>query len=202
MTQKADDGLADLLARLRSKDAPEALVDHLRALHARIDDLAFNQRMLDKRLHALVDVADRIPATPQSYPATAQITPTMIRDDAPGFYALETNDRGAPFRWTGPDRDFHFTVSIDRSSPRRLVFRDAQTLDGAQPAGVRLFVDSLEVELKTAGATLHAELPPLPSTERPTHLAFLLDRVASPAQLGDSKDTRLLGLTFYQLDIG
>jgi hypothetical protein len=68
------------------------------------------------------------------------------------LYALEYDEQGTCFRWSGPgDRvKFHFRLSA--SLAWRLTLRFIATLDPQNPDGTRLFVDGAPVELLRGGS--------------------------------------------------
>ena len=50
-------------------------------------------------------------------PAKADIYASQLFDPQDGFYGLEFTHDGLPFRWTGPQRSFSFSICVDRTVP-------------------------------------------------------------------------------------
>lgn len=121
-----------------------------------------------------------------------------------GFYGVEYDHTGGPYRWTGPDPTFHFEVMVDRKQKLDLRLRYSQLFVHLPDTSVRCFVDGIEVEGKTIVVDREFELRALiPEREKfgATVLTFVCPGVQSPMEAGMSDDMRKLGLAFRWLKL-
>ena len=122
-----------------------------------------------------------------------------------GFYPVEQDSAGTPYRWTGPTRTFYFELFIDRSAPCILALRFLRLFAVPLPmATVQCFVDGQPVESETDRVKQEFELhATLPSREMAggTVVTFVCPATTSPREQGASKDDRSLGLAFRWLKI-
>jgi hypothetical protein len=179
------------------------------------DDLLIS---LVRELVALRDDPDRLAAQAAAMPdggagdlpASALVDSAMI--DAAyalrteqGFHGLEYDGSGAPYRWTGPNRAFHFELTVNRTRPLELRLRYSRMYENPKNEFVKCYVDGVEIEAQTVAVGNEFEvLATLPAREGAgvTNLTWMCPRVRSPADLGESTDVRKLGLTFRWLKIG
>ncbi len=120
-----------------------------------------------------------------------------------GFYALERDGVGNPFRWTGPGPAFHFDFHLDRSVPLRFVLQ--MPLWGAEHAqGLRAFSDDIGLPLnrRTGNRMLDFEGVLLPREAMGvTRLTFVAESVRTVASDTEESATRQLGVPFLRLSI-
>jgi hypothetical protein len=120
-----------------------------------------------------------------------------------GFYALERDGVGNPFRWTGPTPAFHFDFHLDRSVPLRFVLQ--MPLWGAEHAqGLRATSDDITLPLlrRQGNRVLDFEGMLLPrETLGVTRLTFIADHVRTVASDTDENATRQLGVPFLRLSV-
>lgn len=122
-----------------------------------------------------------------------------------GFYAVEYDAKGTPYRWTGPEPTFYFELQIDRSLPCALTMRFLQVFMRASREGiVRCFVDGQGIDAKTRAIDgefeLRATLPPR-KVPGGTVVSFVCPEVKSPRDVNKSQDPRPLGLAFRWLEV-
>ena len=67
-----------------------------------------------------------------------------------GFYDIEYEESGWPFRWSGPSRDFSFDLKIDRSAPLRLRIHLIAMIDFKQQSDLLLLVNGVSVQIRLA----------------------------------------------------
>jgi hypothetical protein len=120
-----------------------------------------------------------------------------------GFYALERDGVGNPFRWTGPTPSFHFDFHLDRSVPLRFMLQ--MPLWGADHAnGLRAISDEMTLPLmrRTGNRVLDFEGMLLPRESLGvTRLTFVVDHVSTVASDNEENTTRQLGVPFLRLTI-
>jgi hypothetical protein len=120
-----------------------------------------------------------------------------------GFYALERDGVGNPFRWTGPTPAFHFDFHLDRSVPLRFTLQ--MPLWGAEhAAGLRAACDDMIVPLlrRQGNRVLDFEGVLLPREALGvTRLTFIADHVKAVASDSDDGATRQLGVPFLRLTV-
>ena len=121
-----------------------------------------------------------------------------------GFYALEYDQKGRHYRWTGPESTFHFNFHLDRTSPLKFTLL-VQEPDRSLSTKLRCFTDHIECPLvcvdvedscEYSGILFPREIYGL------TCLTFQVPKVFIPNSDGDSmKDIRTLGVMFRQIAI-
>ena len=199
----------DLILRRLDRASPDSLLRSLAAELARVLDA---QSALEGRLAAfesLQAMADRIleagaVAVPLArYPDRLRLDASDASLDSPGFYALEHDGAGAPYRWTGPERHSSIQLFVDRTGPLAFTLTFSRLCDDAPPHLLRAFVDGQDVELKASrsGAVYEAQgvLPPR-ADHGGTVITFVLPKVCSPSESG-SADKRILGFAFLALAV-
>lgn len=205
---KFDSDAATILARL-DRSSPDALLASLgaellrlheayAAMSARLNALEVTQSLQDKvleaeQLHQLSEL-----------PNALSIEASFALPASAGFYALEYDNVGNPFRWTGPDPVFHFEIMLNRTGPANLCMRYMRLFAALSNQKVRCYVDGDEIETEHWAIDSECEVRGLiPPREGPgaTVVMFVCPRVASPADLHVSEETRKLGLAFRWLKI-
>lgn len=121
-----------------------------------------------------------------------------------GFYALERDGVGNPFRWTGPSQAFHFDFHLDRSVPLRFVLQ-MPLWGGDHAEGLRATSDDMTVPLvrRAGNRVLDFEGLLMPREALGvTRLTFISDHVSTVTSDADESATRQLGVPFLRLTIG
>lgn len=161
-----------------------------------------------KRRMAILEPTVRVMAANQVLPPEAfadevTLTADMSVDESAGFYKLEYNKSGVPFRWTGPSETSRVTLYLNRDTAKSVVVNicnfslknDIEVfpiIDGVRTTWAS--IDRLEVF-----TSYRAELPRR-ETKLPTLVGFQSNTVWRPSDLNpDSQDERLLGLAFHSL---
>ena len=120
-----------------------------------------------------------------------------------GFYALERDGVGNPFRWTGPSQAFHFDFHLDRSVPLRFVLQ-MPLWGGDHAAGLRATSDDITLPLvrRTGNRVLDFEGVLMPREALGvTRLTFIADHVSTVTSETDENATRQLGVPFLRLSV-
>ena len=122
-----------------------------------------------------------------------------------GFYILEHDAKGNPFRWSGPDPRFGFDVFLDRHEPLTMELYVVDAMLPEMVPRMRAFVNQEEVALQVADAQhgwlMSATIPESETSGR-TRISFLLPSVCSPRKLNsESTDDRYLGIAFSKLTL-
>lgn len=119
-----------------------------------------------------------------------------------GFYDIEYEASGWPFRWSGPSRDFSFSLEIDRSAALRLRLHLIALIDPNLQSDLLFLVDGVSVPIKVAeqekGWFEYEATIPADASMRETHLVVAVPCVLQPDNV---EDTRLLGVAFRELRI-
>lgn len=120
-----------------------------------------------------------------------------------GFYGLERDGVGNPFRWTGPSAAFHFDFHLDRSVPLRFVLQ--MPLWGAEHAqGLRAVSDDMDLPLlkRPGHRVLDFEGVLLPRESLGvTRLTFIAEHLSTVPSNEDETATRQLGVPFLRLNV-
>jgi hypothetical protein len=195
----------DIWQTLREKKGPEllkGLVDELAALHRLCGELGGLIRQLQiqqnfsQHLFAFGDAADSVPLLP----TRLDIHAAQLLEQQQGFYELEYDDEGVPFRWTGPRRHFSFRVNVDRRRPLAIELDIKWLVDEARQRDLSLLFDGnlLPFHLRRGGAGYHgrALLPPA-DRQATTTLTFVVPITLQPS----AADTCKLGIAFRKLTI-
>jgi hypothetical protein len=133
-------------------------------------------------------------------PRTYSFTAAEIPNGHPGFYALEHDNNGAPFRWSGGQPSFSFVVSIDRRASIELELQLMAVIDLRRQSPLRLELDGAEYrcEITPEGDHLAGRLLlPLRAAAGPTRLTFTVPALLRP----DGSDRRELGIAFRELHL-
>jgi hypothetical protein len=154
-------------------------------------------------------VHDRIVASAEtqtiaSMPRSVVIDAAFSLSVESGFYYLEYDVRGVPYRWTGPDPSFFFEVFVDRQAAATVRLRYSQIYSQEVGQPIQCYVDGEEIE--TTAIDVDGEFEVfgiLPSRDSigGTVLSFICPGVSSPSTVEQSHDDRQLGLAFRWLRI-
>ena len=202
--ERPEDALAAVLKRI-DRTSADSLIHSLAGEILRLQNA---QAALEARLAAMESLnalADRLladpPAPQPAYSARVDIDAASAFLDAVGFHALELDPKGAPFRWSGPQRPFSFHLFVDRSQAATFALSFDGLYAEAPPETLRGFVDGEEIPLSFSqvGDLIEARGDIAVRREAGgTTLSFLVPRLASPGDRG-LNDWRQLGLCFRRL---
>ena len=196
--------LAKQLQAIRQRvnaNAPlESLMLELARQQALIDDLALQVRVL-RAERSLGEAL--LPRVETSYGGLdrAHLDAGMPLDPEKGFYALEYDGNGQPFRWTGPQPVFSFDLHLDRRGPLAVALQIASGY-GEVSDRLRAFSDGVELPLtrQTVAGGVAYSLVLLPrAMPGITRLSFLVKKLFTPA--ASHIDQRKLGVVFRELDV-
>jgi hypothetical protein len=192
-----DNNVLDALARelAASRLALADLTAELATLRRDMDAIELAQKSRDILLpQARVQYAGR---------RKANVEAGMPMPSEHGFYALERDGVGNPFRWTGPTPAFHFDFHLDRSVPLRFVLQ--MPLWGADHAqGLRASCDEMTLPLvkRPGHRVLDFEGVLLPRESLGvTRLTFVVSRLSTVTSNDEESVTRQLGVPFLRLNI-
>jgi hypothetical protein len=203
-----DTDVAQILARLDRSSSDtllNSIAQELLRLHhslhvvvARMHALEITQTTYDQ----MISSGDTPAFT--SMAQTAAVDASFSLSAEAGFYPLEYDSLGVPYRWTGPESTFLFELFIDRKVPADIRMRHSKVRFAEARHPVRCYVDGHEIA--TTLVEVEGELEVrglLPSRDLVggTVISFVCPRVSSPASDGQSQDTRLLGVAFRWLRI-
>lgn len=203
----------DAISEERFRSALEAKrgADLVNALAGELWQLPQQAAALSATLHELRLFQDYaahlIEAEPAAHPALAlpdhvTVHAHEVFDPQDGFYQLENDADGRPFRWTGPQRHVSIVVCIDRSVALNIVMEVIALIDDARQRNMSLLVDGTTIPFPLdpvpGGYVGRANLPPARHAER-TRLTFLVPHVA--LETAGCANPRLLGFAFRSLAI-
>ena len=202
-----DIDIPTILARL-DRSAPENLLASLASefmlLHrgylsllARVNALEVSQTLLDQ-------VAAPRTVAAEPLPRSVIIDAAFSLATEAGFHAVEYDQQGNQYRWTGPDSTFYFQILIDRSVPARLRLHGMRIYSEIPDQKIRCYVDGWDIEIDQVVVQGGFELQgTLPARHTPggTAITFVCPALGSPADHGYSDDKRRLGLAFRWLRI-
>lgn len=199
--------------------SPQALVKSLTTMIGRLEINQETQLSTINQIQKLLEVRDIVLSDEAKLPSFPGISNITINADMPmeggrGFYELEFNSAGAPYRWTGPENAFSFRLLLDRSQDLNLTLTAVNTLDKLNRESLLCNVNGVSIELEPdtvigqkdeAAIAFSGVLPALADTQRfnsSSLLKFYVPSVLRPAELWeDNSDQRLLGLAFTSLEI-
>jgi hypothetical protein len=197
-----------ILARL-DRSSPEALLNsiaqELLRLHQAFDVLVARMHALEitqTTYDQMVTSSETIAFAP--VPRTALIDASFSLSTESGFYPLEYDNLGVPYRWTGPEPTFLFEVFIDRQQPATIRMHYSKGRFDEARQSVRCYVDGHEIA--TALVEVDGEfevrgvMPPRDLVGG-TIISFVCPGVSVPSADGRSEDIRALGLVFRWLRI-
>jgi hypothetical protein len=174
------------------------------ALYQLIDELqvALEQVQAQQDLKAHMFTFGHDAGRLEGLPTELQILPQYLLEGQAGFYSLEHTADGVPFRWTGPERDFSFSVCVDRAEPVNVRLEALAIIDRQRQGNVCLHVDGAAVPfpLEWDGTRYMGEavLPAAP-LRAITKLTFTLPITLTVPD--STTDLRELGLGFSRLTI-
>ena len=196
-----------VLARF-DRSSSESLIASIASEIARLDQA---NRQLQARLAAMETLQilmDRIAAADQhvamdELPRSVVIDASYSLSAAGGFYEIEYDTDGKPFRWTGPDRPFSFVLLVNRMHGARFSLEFSRIYAHARPID-QCLVDGEPVKVvvgKLADRfTLTGELPPRGGNSGSV-LTFISPVTVSPAEVETTFDSRTLGVAFQRLRV-
>lgn len=192
----------EVRANLDESQVLESLIKEL-ALH-KLELAEFKRELAVIRAHQRMrDIL--LPRAKEEYSGRKQaaIDAGMPLGAEQGFYALEYDGRGRPFRWTGPGRVFHFDLHLDRSTPLRFTLHLAPWCE-KYARGLRCFSDGVEIPLVKQPCNWAVEYGAVLLPREVlgvTRIEFLVAKTFSPALLSAdaAADKRQLGVVFLDL---
>ena len=204
-TSPVDSDVAQIIARL-DRSSPDKLLNSIaeelfrlhRAYHdvvARMHALEITQSTYDQM------ISSGEPVALQTMPPATVIDASFSLSSEAGFYHLEYDSMGVPYRWTGPEPTFLFELFIDRQLPAAIRLRFSQATFTHSQRTVRCYVDGHEIA--TALVEVEGEfevrgmLPPR-DLAGGSVVSFVCPSVTAP---DGQQDIRLLGLVFRWLRI-
>jgi len=200
-----DPDVAQILARL-DRSSPDKLLNSIAEELCRLQQA---YQTLVARMHALEItqfaydqmISSGEPTALEAMPETTVIDASFSLSTEAGFYQLEYDSHGVPYRWTGPEPTFLFELFIDRRLPATIRMRFSQATFAEAQQSVRCYVDGHEIA--TALVEMDGEFEVrgmLPSRDLVggTVVSFVCPSVSAPA---GQQDIRLLGLVFRWLRI-
>src|ERR1700733_12839398 len=130
-----DDIREKVRARLVAHRGPELIdliAEEIGELHERYDDVS---RQL-KQLKMFQAFAERINLLQEKQsgrrlPTSARIEASHSLSSEDGFYHLEYEQNGRPYRWTGPSPEFAFRLYVDRTVPLKLELEIGYMIDAS-----------------------------------------------------------------------
>lgn len=197
-----------ILSRL-DRSTPDALLKSLAEEFVRLYQA---HRSLLARMHALEVTetfydqiaADQERIAMKLLPRSVTVEAAFSLAAESGFYHLEYDERGTPYRWTGPEPTFTLDVMVDRTRPTQLRMRYLHIHSRHADHTVQCYVDGepLDVTMvqNDGEFEVHGELPTR-DTAGGTVVTFICPSVSSPGIFDESQDIRQLGLAFRWLRI-
>lgn len=175
------DSLAQELARLQT--GLDALVAEVRSLKAQrqLRDLLLPQAQVLYKGLSVAQIDAGVPLEPRH-----------------GFYGIEYDAVGKPYRWTGPGADFHFDLHLDRSAPLRFSMTIAIGL-GRSCDELRAFCDGIEIPLVLRELSTVLEFSAVLLPREALGLTRLVFQAVETFQ--PEGDTRQLGVAFRELTV-
>lgn len=198
MTQDPNPSLSRAIRLRLSESAPlDSLAQELARVQTGLDALVSEVRSL-KAQRQLRDLL--LPQAQVLYKglSVAQIDAGVPLEPRHGFYGIEYDAIGKPYRWTGPGADFHFDLHLDRSAPLRFSLAIGVGL-GLSCDELRAFCDGIEIPLvaRELGTVVEFSAVLLPREALGlTRLVFQAVETFQP-----EGDTRHLGVAFRELTL-
>lgn len=197
-----------VLARF-DRSSSEALLFSLAAEIARLNRSHATALARIEALETIGAVVDRMAASQDGAALTDLARAIVVGANyslsgASGFYKLEYDVHGVPFRWTGPDPHFHFEFFVDRREGAPFSLRFLRRYGTESLDGICAFADGQEIPLELVrvhGGVEAKGLLPARSEPGGTVLMFVCPAPVCPAEAGHSTDHRRLGLAFEWLKV-
>jgi hypothetical protein len=142
---KLDMYVNEIKANLDENNMVDSLVKELAALKLTQDELVKGLASA-KSYITMRDIL--LPEAKLRYEGIHQvkIVATMPLKAEKGFYGIEHDEKGEPFRWTGPQSSFFFDLHLCRTAP--LKFNISLARWGTAPSNtIRCFSDNYEIPL-------------------------------------------------------
>ncbi len=196
-----------LLARLKAPTAEaslRAVAEELLRLHQENLDLAARIAALETTRSVQDGIVPTL-TVEMSLPDRLVIEAAFSLAAEKGFHAVEYDSEGLAYRWTGPRRTFHFELFVGRTAelPFRMRFGDIYAEGPVER--LACYVDGEPIACLTEQIDDEYEMRGLLPARKEaggTLLMFVCPLMQSPADRGDSMDTRQLGIAFRWLKIG
>jgi len=195
--------------QLFDRSTPDSLLRSIAKEFARVNQSHATLQARVSALEALRATTDRIAAGEEGsgesiYPSKVSIDAAGSFLDGVGFYGLEHDDNGVPFRWTGPETHFSFAFFIDRSAPRQFSFVFGWVSADSPVTELRCFADGGEEVVLTltrnGSGDVATGVLPAKKGRGGSVLTFVCPKMQSPQSRGEA-DSRLLGVAFRVLTI-
>jgi hypothetical protein len=178
------------------------LIRELAELRVAIGRIEARQELLSDVLAAgtLTEEASA-PISDSDLPKELTISANHRLDSEAGFYWLEHNGLGIPFRWTGPGTVFEFGLVVSRSEPMLIKIEMAATIDEKNIDEAQCFIDGKRVKVSSTrseggpGFVLEFIAPP---RSRPGHTAL---KVYTPYVRSANGGDREIGVAFSSLSV-
>ncbi|GJD54287.1 hypothetical protein [Methylobacterium dankookense] len=174
----------------------------INAINDKIADLQSNHdvleglKILDNRLASEINPSKK----PLDAPNRIKLVSNELWDPADGFYAVEWDSEGIPFRWTGPHRAFRFLVTFNRDASARLVLTALFSHAKFEMAKVLCRIDGklepVQVTELERSHELHADVPAKPGSR-----TLLVEFELPDVQPAAHPDPRVLGIAVHSLTI-
>lgn len=156
-------------------------------------------RMLDYPLQNLLTSNEQVGASQVTIDAAFNLTAEQ------GFYDIEYNQSGVPFRWTGPSNIFYFELLLDRSEARELILKLGASLNEENLDTLRCLIDDQEILLKKekkGGPYYFKGIVPKRTAIGWTRISFIVPHPVKISEINpESEDSRALGVAFSDLTI-
>lgn len=199
--------------------SPQALVKSIAMMISKLELTQENQTNNINQIKKLLEVRDIVLSDAEKLPDFQGVSSLLINADMPmegrrGFYELEFNSIGTPYRWTGPDTAFSFRLLLDRSQDLVLRLTGVNTLDDLNREAMKCSVNRVPVEFELEPASVHGDesvfvfsgiLPALTDEQKHNSsslVEFIVPSVVRPSDLWeDNTDERYLGIAFKSFEI-
>lgn len=194
------DRLQKLIAQ---NSAAEILVRELANLMVRVDA----QELTIARLSAALELRQTLLAAPATgatlLPQRAEVSADIFLNDVRGFYGLEWNHTGKPYRWTGPDRASMIDLCVDRTEPKAFNLALLKMRPDGRDHACRILVDGQPVPCRvqqTDALVVLSGILPAAENRAKTEVCILTPTMYCPAEMNlGSSDNRRLGVAFMKL---
>lgn len=186
-------------------DSFEGIFEVLAEMSATISKQATHIDYLESMLNTLDFPTSFLEHTEGLYPQNFEFTADMYIPSHRNFHELKYDGSGKPVRWTGPGRDFNFTVYVDRSVSRTCELLLGLTPELRSADKLDCYVDNTIVE-----STLQPEdnmlkvifNMPVLKENRASLIKCISPVLVQPNKKDPAvKDSRILGVRFYKLEI-
>jgi hypothetical protein len=167
-------------------------------IQAQIATIEAVQSTADRIVQAAAEVPD------EQLPKSLLIDATAPLPVAGGFYGVQHDARGEPYRWTGPDSAFSFEFFLSRAAPGRFVLHFTKVQNGAPASAMRCSLDGREIPVEVrsvpGGTEVHG-LIPVRAGAGATVLTFVSPDPPATLEQAAPKDARRLGVSFRWLKL-